>query len=345
MVRLARASLGCSRAAAHVLSACLVAAVAIAALPGAASAADEREAELVPQGAVLRVAAAMAQSEPLWTEEGPRDCIECHDQEKTLAILRTPHAMQGDSRTPFSRHGCETCHGPGLEHSEDETVPLDVLFGREHPTGPQNAVCLDCHQGGSRIHWSGSTHESRDVACASCHDPHALRDPMLVRDIRPETFVRRDQSETCFTCHPQVRAETHRISTHPLKEGRVQCTDCHNVHGTVSQTLLRQQTLNETCYQCHAEKRGPFLWEHQPARDDCTTCHVPHGSNHRPLLSARAPWLCQSCHDAVRHPGTAYTASGLPGPTPNRALLLKSCLNCHYEVHGSNHPSGVRFTR
>lgn len=286
--------------------------------------------------------------EPLWTEAGPRDCIECHDQEGTLAILRTPHAMRGDSRTPFSRHGCETCHGPGLEHAEDETVPLDVLFGRDHPVGPQNAVCLDCHQGGSRIHWSGSTHEVRDVACVACHDTHALRDPMLVRGVRPETFVRSNQSETCFSCHPQVRAETHRISSHPLKEGRIECSDCHNVHGTVSQALLRQQTLNETCYQCHAEKRGPFLWEHQPARDDCTACHVAHGSNHRPLLSARGPWLCQSCHDASRHPGTAYTGSGLPGPppfAPSRALLLNNCLNCHYEVHGSNHPSGVRFTR
>jgi hypothetical protein len=36
---------------------------------------------------------------------------------------------------------------------------------------------------------------------------------------------------------------------------------------------------------------------------------------------------------------------GLPGASPNRNLLMKNCLNCHTEVHGSNHPSGVRFTR
>jgi DmsE family decaheme c-type cytochrome len=150
----------------------------------------------------------------------------------------------------------------------------------------------------------------------------------------------------CFACHPRVRAQTHRLSSHPFKEGRIECSDCHAVHGSVSESLLAQETLNETCYTCHAEKRGPFLWEHQPARDDCTTCHVPHGSNHPNLLEARTPWLCQECHMAPFHPSTAYTGSGLPGRgTPGRNLLLKNCQNCHTAVHGSNHPSGVRFTR
>jgi DmsE family decaheme c-type cytochrome len=103
--------------------------------------------------------------------------------------------------------------------------------------------------------------------------------------------------------------------------------------------------VNETCYQCHAEKRGPFLWEHQPARDDCMTCHASHGSTQRALLKQRAPWLCQECHSVEGHPSTEYTAAGLPGGAPNRNLLLRSCTNCHYEVHGSNHPSGVRFMR
>ena len=98
---------------------------------------------------------------------------------------------------------------------------------------------------------------------------------MLVRDIRPESFARRDQSAACFTCHQNVRAQTHRLSAHPMKEGKVVCSDCHNAHGSTTDHLLAQETLNETCYECHAEKRGPFLWEHQPARDDCSTCHVP----------------------------------------------------------------------
>jgi DmsE family decaheme c-type cytochrome len=285
-------------------------------------------------------------SSAAYTGGGVDACIECHDQPAVLSVLKTRHAVKGDARTPLGHaDACETCHGPGASHAEDPDVAMPVLFGTEQRTEPQDATCIGCHQGGSRIHWSGSEHESHDVPCAACHQIHAPEDPMLVRDIRPESFVRRDQSAACYTCHQDVRAQIHRLSAHPIKEGRVVCSDCHNAHGSTTDHLLAQETLNETCYECHAEKRGPFLWEHQPARDDCSTCHTPHGSTHENLLAARGPWLCQSCHMASRHPSGAYGGSGLPGGAPNRNLLAKNCTNCHSEVHGTNHPSGVRLTR
>ena len=33
------------------------------------------------------------------------------------------------------------------------------------------------------------------------------------------------------------------------------------------------------------------------------------------------------------------------GSSPSRMMVLRSCLNCHAEVHGSNHPSGPRLAR
>lgn len=318
----------------------IAAALAVGAGP-ALVAAEDHERASEPE----RAATVLETSDDGWVDGGSATCMDCHDQDSVLGILRTPHAMKGDARTPFAKHGCESCHGPGAAHADDPDVAMPMAFQRDDPADARDQVCLTCHRGGERIHWNGSTHEAHDVACSDCHDVHAAADPLRAKDVRPETFVKADQTQTCFGCHPQVRAEAHRISRHPIREGRVLCNDCHNVHGSVQEALLREQTLNETCYQCHAEKRGPFLWEHQPARDDCSTCHVPHGSNHRYLLEARTPWLCQSCHDASRHPGTAYSGTGLPGAAPNRNVLLKNCLNCHYEVHGSNHPSGVRFTR
>ena len=280
-----------------------------------------------------------------YTPGGAGACTECHDQAAVLAILRTPHGVKGDAHTPFAAQGCEACHGPSASHAADEDTPVAVGFGDKFPTEPQNAVCLSCHRGGERLLWNGSVHDARGVACASCHDIHNPRQVVLQKDVRPDALVRKDVSAACYSCHPDVRAQTHRISSHPIKEGEVTCNDCHNVHGSTSDHLLAKRNVNETCYQCHAEKRGPFLWEHQPARDDCTTCHTSHGSTQRALLKQRTPWLCQECHSVEFHPSTEYTAAGLPGGAANRNLLLRSCTNCHTEVHGSNHPSGVRFTR
>jgi hypothetical protein len=33
------------------------------------------------------------------------------------------------------------------------------------------------------------------------------------------------------------------------------------------------------------------------------------------------------------------------GGSGNQNVLGKNCLNCHGQVHGSNHPSGARLTR
>ena len=36
------------------------------------------------------------------------------------------------------------------------------------------------------------------------------------------------------------------------------CATCHNPHGGRSKMLVAA-TVNETCYKCHPERRGPFL--------------------------------------------------------------------------------------
>ncbi len=123
------------------------------------------------------------------------------------------------------------------------------------------------------------------------------------------------------------------------------CSDCHAVHDSMARALLTQPTLNDTCYECHAEKRGPYLWEHVPASEDCTTCHRAHGSNHRGLLTKVAPLLCQDCHSRAGHPSFARTGASLPGGQPSQFLVGGSCTNCHSRVHGSNHPSGANLTR
>jgi DmsE family decaheme c-type cytochrome len=282
---------------------------------------------------------------------------ECHNKEPVTFILQTPHAVKGDQRTPFAQHQCETCHGPSPEHVEESGKPVSIVFKgpKASPAAERNAKCLSCHEAGLRTHWAGSQHESRGVACNDCHNIHAPDQKVL----RKAT-----QADVCFTCHKTQRAQTRRVSSHPLAQvslastAKMACSDCHNPHGSSGPKLLAKNSVNETCYTCHAEKRGPFLWEHAPVADDCTNCHTPHGSSNAPLLKARAPWLCQDCHSgdhgaqvnsgANLAAGAVTTVNGLQQPgaaTPRAQSSARACLNCHVLVHGSNHPAGAKFQR
>jgi DmsE family decaheme c-type cytochrome len=284
-------------------------------------------------------------------------CTRCHDESEAkpvLSIYQTRHGVKADARTP----SCQSCHGESEKHLKGDPkvkgrASPDIIFKKgtysASEASTQSAACLTCHKTGLRQHWSGSQHESRDIPCASCHTVHAPRDPVLSKST---------QKEVCFTCHKDQRAQTHRISTHPLDAGKMSCSDCHNPHGSTGPKLLLKNSVSETCYTCHAEKRGPFLWEHGPVIDDCTNCHTPHGSNNTPLLKTRVPFLCQECHTgdhgsginsgANLPNGAVTTVNGLlplGAQNPRAQTDARACLNCHVLVHGSNSPAGAKFQR
>jgi DmsE family decaheme c-type cytochrome len=194
-----------------------------------------------------------------------------------------------------------------------------------------NAICLGCHQRGDRTYWSGSTHETRNVACTECHT--VMQAISRKANLKTET-----EPETCFQCHKDRRAQMFRSSHMPLREGKIVCTSCHNPHGTANESLLIESSINDNCYKCHAEKRGPFLFEHTPVRENCLNCHDPHGSVNEYLLKLSRPRLCGECH-TVDH-GTAIAG----GPAVVQAFS-RSCQNCHSKVHGSNSPSGALLQR
>jgi DmsE family decaheme c-type cytochrome len=132
-----------------------------------------------------------------------------------------------------------------------------------------------------------------------------------------------------------------------VRFGKISCSDCHNPHGSTATAMVNKPTVNQTCFTCHAEKRGPYLWEHAPVAEDCTLCHHPHGSVYQMRLKKNPPLLCQQCHSSSGHPSVARTGAALPGGSAGGSafLLAGSCLNCHSQVHGSNHPSGAKLMR
>jgi len=254
---------------------------------------------------------------------------------------------------------CETCHGPGDRHAkgaEDgnaDPVNTLVTFKKHSKQTPaeKNALCLSCHSNDDkRMYWAGSTHESRNIACVDCHTVmKSVSDSAQLKKVK--------QAEVCFQCHLQRKAQYERSGHMPYREGKMTCTDCHNPHGTQTPKLIAADSVNEKCYECHMEKRGPFLWEHMPVRESCLNCHESHGSNHDKLLKAKRPYLCQRCHAPGGHVGNVYddprdANSSISAPTTALGIIgtgqfmyNRSCQNCHSQIHGSNHPAGARFHR
>jgi DmsE family decaheme c-type cytochrome len=276
--------------------------------------------------------------------KGDAKCTRCHDESdspQVLAIGKTRHGTNADGRTPT----CTDCHGDSNAHINNagngkDRPPVDRLFGKSSkvPPAQRNDACLACHaKDAKRSHWEGSMHQARDVACTSCHQIHTAHDK--VRD-------KKTQPEVCFACHKEQRAQVNRPSHHPLTEGKMSCSDCHNPHGSTGPKLLKKDSVVETCYTCHMEKRGPFVHNHEPVNEDCSHCHNPHGTTAENLLKARPPFLCQQCH--TPHGGfipqvrgaqaTAPTVNGIGKGTTN-LTQGRACNNCHTQIHGSNNPS------
>ena len=263
---------------------------------------------------------------------GDGKCTACHDENSDnpiLAIGKTKHGTTADHRTPT----CTSCHGDGGSHedSPDKALMPQRTFGKKSVNSieDRNSACLACHQGGKHMHWSGSTHANRDVACTSCHTIHTDQDKVRNRNT---------QSEVCFNCHKEMRQLINRPYRHPIREGKVICSDCHNPHGSAGPSKMVRDSVNDTCYTCHMEKRGPFVYNHPPVQENCAICHNPHGTTAPNLLRTRSPFLCQQCHEPNTHQGSSGTLTGAYA----RNTLARGCANCHTQVHGSNMPENIR---
>lgn len=263
-------------------------------------------------------------------------CADCHE-EAVQGIAPTKHGAKLDATDAL----CQSCHGDVAAHLEDPTSAKPAhVFDKSMLASEKSAVCLSCHEGNRRLaFWDSGKHKKNDVSCTDCHSIHGKRgDPTITPYL---TTQRKLQYEICGSCHKSIRAQLNKNSHHPILEGKIACSDCHNPHGALSHAMVNNESVNQLCTSCHADKRGPFVWAHMPVEENCLTCHNSHGSNVPKLLTVKAPQLCQDCHGSG-HGQLAYGSSfGVGGANQDRATRFdaRACVNCHQLIHGSNAPA------
>ena len=276
---------------------------------------------------------------------GSQVCRACHP-DVWLKFNRNPHFKSiaaGD--LPPERTGCEGCHGPGKKHVEARggktTIPR--AFSLMQPKAVADA-CLTCHSKDfSRANIRRSPHTLADVVCTACHSIH--KSPV------PRFLLARKQADLCYSCHPSARAQFSMPFKHRVNEGFMQCTDCHNPHGTFAATwrtggrprLVDQALGNEEpCLKCHIDKRGPFTFEHPPVRvEGCEFCHSPHGSMNARLLRRPAVFsVCLECHNGAGAFGRQGDGIKIQSSSHNMFdRRYQNCTTCHVRIHGSNSES------
>lgn len=265
-------------------------------------------------------------------------CIACHDQMEESFPL-TPHGAYLSGHPTLAENSCESCHGSGEAHVEAEgTIETIINPARHHQFGGQE-LCLTCHSGHQFDDWAFSAHNAAGVGCADCHVVHG----------EPGQSFAAEPPELCYGCHTDVRAASFMPSHHPIGEGMLSCEDCHGAHGQ-KPALVMDGGDNQLCFTCHASKEGPFVFEHAPAEEDCTICHLPHGSVADNLLVQNEPTLCLNCHPMHFHASIEgwdgafqvpldRSRDGESTPEGWKQAMLTKCTQCHTTIHGSDLPS------
>ncbi|MFO7964059.1 MAG: cytochrome c3 family protein [Desulfobacterales bacterium] len=185
--------------------------------------------------------------------------------------------------------------------------------------------------------------DERDiVGCEACHGEGSLH--LEVGGGKGRFIINPEKNPAvCYECHAAKNAAFNLQYHHPVREGRIDCTHCHDPHGEniFLAEGMKMGLTNAVCNQCHREKAGHHVFEHEALREGCTMCHNPHGSINDKLLVENDNNLCLKCHGQVALPGTVTI-----GDFDHTGQLTQGACwsaGCHTAVHGSNINPHLRY--
>ena len=280
---------------------------------------------------------------------GSETCQACHE-DQFKAYSHTAHAtLTTVSSWKNKVTGCESCHGPGKKHVDGGGDKSKIMTFSNTSSKEISETCLSCHAGKEeRNNFRRGEHWRNDIGCTDCHSPHSnvvgknvASSNSLVTTPNAEKpgfstirMLKMNDPQLCTSCHSEVKPQFSAPFHHKVLEGAMRCSDCHNPHGGFELKQTRLATgADAACLKCHADKQGPFIYEHAPVKTEgCSACHTPHGSaNPRLLRYSAVNQLCLTCHSAIPD-----VVGAVETPTShNQAAQYQDCTACHAKIHGS----------
>jgi predicted CXXCH cytochrome family protein len=279
---------------------------------------------------------------------GSDACKDCHE-DQFKAFSHTSHAQLATIGSWKGKvTGCEACHGPGRDHLA-EGDPLKIISFKNKSSKAISETCLSCHAGKEEHNnFRRGEHWRNDIGCTDCHAPHAYstdrnlpNSNVFVSKANAQKpgfstlrMLKVGEPQLCISCHSEVKPQFNAPFHHKVLEGAMKCSDCHNPHGGFELKQTRLATgADAACIKCHADKQGPFTYEHAPLKTEgCSACHTPHGSSNPRLLRFSAvAQLCLTCHSVDHGVGAVEPQ----GPQHNLNAQYANCTACHVKIHGS----------
>lgn len=188
------------------------------------------------------------------------------------------HTVNYDSKTRLMSEygiGCESCHGPGLEHILGKGDPSQIV------ASASSMVCAQCHTG----------------------QANSMEGTRWPTGYRPGM----DLKETGYSWKPFDPEKAPPVNTHLRQYAYWEASG----HANATNLLIARgptYLARAECIRCHSTSAGLLIasgktWDAKHLVNDgvsCVACHDPHADNNAGQLRTDAQSLCVSCHSVGR---------------------------------------------
>ena len=249
------------------------------------------------------------------------------------ANIYTSHACDGCHFTGFNSQSqriepginCESCHGPGSVHSNDE-LPESIYLATRHDPQRAMEICLQCHMRNVDKRLDDASLTVADLYGTARDYPYGYEPGLPLADYKRQAPFTPGVEDSKFYANgigKKNRMQGNDYVQSTMYQHGITCMNCHDPHS--ADNTARQPRGASMCMECHSY--GSPLGPHQttefahsrhaegPDSPNCIDCHMPKIGKHtgksphtvrthvfrfiypQESIAYGLPNACSSCHE------------------------------------------------